>query len=166
MYNVSCTALLISLFKLFYVINHNLLMLFSPSILVPCLQHQRQTLEISRRLKPLRKPIARGTGCRERFSFKNTDPRNCTDTWITCKSRALEHVALPVACRANAAVYMRQATISATDTRHAAVRLAARHQRLHGRQLHPRISGLRLELVFFKKTARDSPCRVAIWFQN
>ena len=36
MYNVSCIALLISLFKLFYAFNHNFLMLFSRSVLVPC----------------------------------------------------------------------------------------------------------------------------------
>ena len=43
MYNVDYNALLISLFKLFHTINHNLLMLFSRSILVPCLQHHPET---------------------------------------------------------------------------------------------------------------------------
>ena len=40
MYNVGYAALLISLFKLFYVINYNLLVLFNRSILVPCHQCQ------------------------------------------------------------------------------------------------------------------------------
>ena len=42
-YIIGCTALLISLAKVFYAINHNLLMLFSRSILVPCHQHQFKT---------------------------------------------------------------------------------------------------------------------------
>ena len=56
-YIVGYTALLISLTKVFYTINHNLLMIFNRSILVPCQQHQRWTLKISRPLKSLRKPI-------------------------------------------------------------------------------------------------------------
>ena len=55
--NVSCTTLLTSFFKLIHAIYHNLLMLFSRSILVPCLQLQRSTLEISRRLKRPRMPM-------------------------------------------------------------------------------------------------------------
>ena len=39
MYNVGYTALRQSLFKLFYDIDYDLLMLFSRCILVPCLQH-------------------------------------------------------------------------------------------------------------------------------
>ena len=53
MYNVSCTALLIALFKLFYAFNHIFIMLFSRSIPVPCLQHHRY----KHWMKPFRKPI-------------------------------------------------------------------------------------------------------------
>ena len=57
-YKVGYSTLLISLFKLFHVAsNHNLVMLFCCSILVPCHQHQSQTLEISHWLKPHREPI-------------------------------------------------------------------------------------------------------------